>query len=622
MTKKQKKMLIRISVAAVFTVAFALLPLDGWGRFCLFLVPYLCIGYDILIKAVKGIFHGQPFDENFLMAVASVGAIVLGDYTESCAVMLFYQVGELFQSYAVGKSRRNIGALMDIRPDFANLEADDGSISECAPDEVEVGRIIVVRPGEKVPIDGTIVEGTSSLDTVALTGESVPRSVGVGEAVMSGCINLTGLLRVRTTKAFGESTASKILELVENASSRKSRSENFITRFARIYTPAVCIGALLLAFLPPLFRIWFFRLSPMWSEWIYRALTFLVISCPCALVISIPLSFFSGIGAASRAGVLVKGSVHLEALAQVKSVAFDKTGTMTEGVFEVEEIHPFGDLPAEKVLEYAALAEQYSTHPIAESLRKAAGILPTDVRVADVTEVGGHGVTACVDGVAVAVGNLKLMEQMGLSVEEFHGIGSVVYVAVDGCYSGSILISDRLKPDAKEAVDALRRVGIRRIVMLTGDVRSVGEAVANDLGIDEVQCELLPADKLRFVEKAASDEQNKGQFAFVGDGLNDAPVLSRADVGIAMGALGSDAAIEAADVVLMDDHPLKIAKAIRIARKCMRIVRQNIWFALSIKFLCLLLGAFGIANMWIAVFADVGVMVLAVLNAMRALHMQ
>lgn len=620
MTKKQKKMLIRILSAAVLTVVFSLLPVDGWIRLLLFLVPYGCIGYDILIKAVKGILHGQPFDENFLMAVASVGALALGDYTESCAVMLFYQVGELFQSYAVGKSRRNIGALMDIRPDFANLEGDDGTIAECSPDEIAVGSIIVVRPGEKIPIDGVVVEGTSSLDTVALTGESVPRTVGVGTAVMSGCINLNGLLRVRTTKAFGESTASKILELVENASSRKSRSENFITRFARIYTPVVCIGAVMLALLPPLFRIWVLQSEPMWSDWIYRALTFLVISCPCALVISVPLSFFAGIGGAGRVGVLVKGSVYLERLSQVQTIAFDKTGTMTEGVFEVEEVRPHGTIGAERLLEYAALAEQYSTHPIAESLRKAAGIDSAGMRVSDVTEVGGHGVTACVDGVTVAVGNRKLMDRLGIQTEEHPGIGSVVYVAVDGRFGGSILIADRLKPDAREAVTALRRTGVRRIVMLTGDVRSVGEAVAETLGMDEVRCELLPADKLQFVEEASAGEHSQGRFAFVGDGLNDAPVLTRADVGIAMGALGSDAAIEAADIVLMDDNPLKVAKAMRIARKCMRIVRQNIFFALGVKLLCLIFGAVGIANLWIAVFADVGVMVLAVLNAMRALY--
>lgn len=620
MTKKQKKMLIRILSAAVLTVVFSLLPVDGWIRLLLFLVPYGCIGYDILIKAVKGILHGQPFDENFLMAVASVGALALGEYTESCAVMLFYQVGELFQSYAVGKSRRNIGALMDIRPDFANLEGDDGTIAECSPDEIAVGSIIVVRPGEKIPIDGVVVEGTSSLDTVALTGESVPRTVGVGTAVMSGCINLNGLLRVRTTKAFGESTASKILELVENASSRKSRSENFITRFARIYTPVVCIGAVMLALLPPLFRIWVLQSEPMWSDWIYRALTFLVISCPCALVISVPLSFFAGIGGAGRVGVLVKGSVYLERLSQVQTIAFDKTGTMTEGVFEVEEVRPHGTIGAERLLEYAALAEQYSTHPIAESLRKAAGLDSAGMRVSDVTEVGGHGVTACVDGVTVAVGNRKLMDRLGIQTEEHPGIGSVVYVAVDGRFGGSILIADRLKPDAREAVTALRRTGVRRIVMLTGDVRSVGEAVAETLGMDEVRCELLPADKLQFVEEASAGEHSQGRFAFVGDGLNDAPVLTRADVGIAMGALGSDAAIEAADIVLMDDNPLKVAKAMRIARKCMRIVRQNIFFALGVKLLCLIFGAVGIANLWIAVFADVGVMVLAVLNAMRALY--
>ncbi|MBQ7334875.1 MAG: cadmium-translocating P-type ATPase [Clostridia bacterium] len=622
MNRKQKKVLVRIILAAVLLVGVSLLPVEGWLRFALFMLPYLCIGYDILIKAGKGIIHLQPFDENFLMAVATVGAIVLGDYAEGTAVMLFYQIGELFQSYAVGKSRRSISELMDIRPDYANVADESGEYCQIDPDEVEVGTVILVKPGEKIPIDGVVTEGASTLNTGALTGESVPREVAVGDEVISGCVNLTGVLQIRTTKEFGESTVSKILDLVENASSKKSRSENFIAKFARYYTPAVCFGALALAVLPPLFQLTVMQSAPEWGDWIYRALTFLVISCPCALVISIPLSFFAGIGGAGRAGVLVKGSNYLETLAGVRLVAFDKTGTVTGGVFEVAKILPC-EMEAEKLLEYAALAEQFSTHPISRSLCRAYGEAGCELdseRVSEVTEIGGHGVTAKVDLHAVAVGNLKLMERLGIHPAACDEPGAAVYVAVDGKFAGYVLITDRIKPTSAEAIADLRRIGVRKTVMLTGDARRVGEAVAGELGIDEVHYELLPEDKVQIVERLLAEKSPREKLAFVGDGINDAPVLSRADVGIAMGALGSDAAIEAADIVLMDDNPLKIAQAIRIARKCLRIVYQNIYFALGIKGLCLILGAFGIANMWFAIFADVGVMVLAVLNAIRALH--
>lgn len=620
MNKKQKKVLIRILVAAALMIVFSKLPVEGYIRFLLFMIPYLVIGYDILKKAVKGILNRQVFDENFLMAVATVGAIVLGNYTEGVAVMLFYQIGELFQSYAVGKSRRNISELMDIRPDYANIER-DGKLEKVDPDEVEIGSVIVVQPGEKIPIDGVVTEGKTTLNTSALTGESLPREVAPGDEVISGCINMTGVLKIRTTKEFGESTVSKILDLVENSSSKKSRSEHFISKFARYYTPAVCYGALALAVLPPLVRMFAMGLAPEWGNWIYRALTFLVISCPCALVISIPLSFFAGIGGASRDGILVKGSNYLETLAQTKYVVFDKTGTMTQGVFEVSGVH-HNEMEEARLLEYAALAESASSHPISKSLQKAYGKAIDRSRVTDIEEISGNGVTAKVDGIPVAAGNAKLMERLGIAYKECHHVGTVVHMAVNGAYAGHILISDLLKPNAKEAITSLKRAGIEKTVMLTGDSKKVADQVAKELGIGEVYSELLPADKVSKVEELLKEKNAKAKLVFVGDGINDAPVLSRADIGIAMGALGSDAAIEAADVVLMDDDPLKISKAIRIARKCMRIVYENIYFAIGIKVLCLILGALGIANMWLAIFADVGVMVLAVLNAIRVLFVK
>lgn len=619
MNKKQKKMLIRIIIAAVLIVVFSLLPAEGYLRFVLFMIPYLVIGYDILKKAFKGILNKQVFDENFLMAVATVGAILLGDYSEGVAVMLFYQIGELFQSYAVGKSRRNISELMDIRPDYANIEK-DGTLEQVDPDEVEIGTIIVVQPGEKVPIDGVITEGTSTLNTSALTGESLPRDAKAGDEVISGCINMTGLLKIRTTKEFGESTVSKILELVENSSSRKSKSENFISKFAKYYTPAVCYGALALAFIPPIVLLIMGK-PAIWGDWIYRALTFLVISCPCALVISIPLSFFAGIGGASNQGILVKGSNYLETLAQTKYVVFDKTGTMTQGVFEVSGIH-HNEMPDEKLLEYAALAECSSSHPISKSLQKAYGKPIDRNRVTDIEEISGNGVIAKVDGISVAAGNTKLMNRLGIAYQDCHHVGTVVHMAVDGKYAGHILISDIIKPHAKEAIAELKKAGISKTVMLTGDSKRVADQVAEELGIQEVYSELLPADKVSRVEELLNQKSEKAKLAFVGDGINDAPVLSRADIGIAMGALGSDAAIEAADIVLMDDDPLKISKAIKIARKCIRIVYENIYFAIGIKILCLILGALGIANMWVAIFADVGVMILAVLNAIRTLFVK
>lgn len=620
MTKKQKKVLIRIIIAAVLVIALQFIPVKGYVRFGLYMIPYFVIGYDILKKAGNGILNRQIFDENFLMAVATIGAIALGDYKEGTAVMLFYQIGELFQSYAVGKSRRNISDLMDIRPDYANVEK-DGELEQVDPDEIEIGTVIVVQPGEKVPIDGVVVEGTSSLNTSALTGESVPREVSVDDEIISGCINMTGLLKIRTTKEFGESTVSKILELVENASSRKSRSENFISKFAKIYTPAVCYGALALAILPPIVRMAFMGLAPEWGDWVYRALTFLVISCPCALVISIPLSFFAGIGGASREGVLVKGSSFLETLSQTKIVVFDKTGTMTKGVFEVNGIHhsPYKD---EELLEYAALAESYSTHPISKSLQRAYGKPIDKNRVSDVEEIGGHGLTAKVDGKVVAAGNAKLMKKLGIEYHDCSHVGTIVHVAIDGKYAGHILISDVIKEHAAEAIAALKKSGIEKTVMLTGDAKNVADHVAAQLGIDEVCSELLPGDKVEKVEELLTKKSEKDKLAFVGDGINDAPVLSRADIGIAMGALGSDAAIEAADIVLMYDDPLKISKAIRISRKCIRIVYENIYFAIGIKVICLVLGALGIANMWFAIFADVGVMILAVLNAIRTLFVK
>lgn len=623
MNKKQKKVLIRIIVAAVLMIALSVIPVvssKGVIRFVLFMIPYLVIGYDILRKAFKGILNRQVFDENFLMAVATVGAILLGDYVEGTAVMLFYQIGELFQSYAVGKSRRNISELMDIRPDYANIEV-DGEITQVDPDEVEIGTVIVVQPGEKVPIDGVVEQGKASLNTSALTGESKPREVQEGDEVISGCINMTGLLHIRTTKEFGESTVSKILDLVENSSSKKSRSENFITKFAKYYTPAVCYGALALAVLPPLVRMFAMGLDPSFGDWIYRALTFLVISCPCALVISIPLSFFAGLGGASHEGVLVKGSNYLETLAGVKCVVFDKTGTMTQGVFEVIGVH-HSKLEEQKLLEYAAHAECHSTHPISKSLCKAYQGKIDQSRVTDVEEIGGNGIIAVVDGKKIAVGNSKLMRKIGVACQECHKVGTVVHVAIDGEYSGHILIADVLKPNAKKAIEALHRAGIAHTVMLTGDDSRVAAQIAEELRISEVHSELLPGDKVTQLEALLAKQPAKSKLAFVGDGINDAPVLSRADIGIAMGALGSDAAIEAADVVLMDDDPLKISKAIRIARKCIRIVYENIYFAIGIKLLCLLLGAIGIANMWFAIFADVGVMVLAVLNAIRALFVK
>ena len=623
MNKKQKKVLKRIIIAAVLIVVLKLLPIDGYLEFALFMIPYLVIGYDILKKAWKGILNHQVFDENFLMTVATVGAIALGDYTEGVAVMLFYQIGELFQSYAVGKSRRNISELMDIRPDYANIEDEDGKLEQVDPDEVEIGSVIVVQPGEKVPIDGVIVEGNTTLNTSALTGESVPREAHVGDEVISGCINMSGVLKIKTNKEFGESTVSKILELVENASSRKSEPENFISKFARYYTPAVCYGALVLAVLPPIVRLLFMHLSPEWGDWISRALTFLVISCPCALVISIPLSFFAGIGGASNAGVLVKGSNYLESLSQTKCIVFDKTGTLTQGVFEVTGIH-HASMPEDQLLEYAAYAESYSGHPISKSLKKAYGKEIDNDRVTDVEEISGNGVMAKVDGHTVAAGNAKLMDRIGVKYDVCHSVGTVIHVAVDGAYAGHILISDVVKPHSKEAIKELKKAGVKKTVMLTGDMKNVAEQVAKDLGIDEVHSELLPGDKVTEVEALLDKykNRNKEKVAFVGDGINDAPVLSRADIGIAMGALGSDAAIEAADIVLMDDDPLKISKAIKISRKCLHIVYENIYFAIGIKVICLILGAVGIANMWAAIFADVGVMVIAVLNAIRALNVK
>lgn len=630
MNKKQKKMLVRIIIAAVLMVILKvvteLTKVNDIVLFFLYMVPYVVIGYDILRKAGKGILNRQVFDENFLMAVATVGAIVValisksGDYTEAIAVMLFYQIGELFQSYAVGKSRRNISDLMDIRPDYANIEV-DGNIEKVDPDEVEIGSIIVVAPGEKVPIDGVIIEGETSLNTSALTGESLPRDAKVSDEVISGCINMTAVIKIQTTKEFGESTASKILDLVENSSSKKSKSENFISKFAKYYTPAVCYGALALAILPPLVRMLFLGQPAEWGEWIYRALTFLVISCPCALVISIPLSFFAGIGGASREGVLVKGSNYLEVLAKTKMVVFDKTGTMTKGVFEVSGIHN-SPLKREDLIEYAALAECYSSHPISKSLKKEYGKAIDTSRVAEVREVGGEGVTAVIDGKQVAAGNAKLMKRLGITFSECHHVETIVHVAVENEYVGHILISDIIKPTSKQAIQELHKCGVAKTVMLTGDAKPVAESVAKELAIDAVYSELLPADKVTKVEALLDEKHERDQLAFVGDGINDAPVLSRADIGIAMGSLGSDAAIEAADIVLMDDDPLKIAKAIKISRKCMRIVYQNIGFALGVKAICLILGAFGIANMWLAIFADVGVMVLAVLNAIRALFVK
>ena len=622
MNKKQKKMLARILISAALLIGLHFLPFTGYVRFLCYLVPYLVIGYDILIKALKGVKNRQPFDESLLMAIATIGAIAIaltgdGDYTEAIAVMLFYQIGEWFQSYAVGKSRRNISDLMDIRPDYANIET-DGKLEQIDPDEVEIGSVIVVQPGEKVPIDGIVVEGSSTLNTSALTGESLPRDAEEGDEVISGCINMTGVLKIKTTKEFGESTVSKILDLVENASSRKSRSEEFITRFARIYTPAVVYSAIALAVLPPLVRMLVLGLPADWGTWIYRALTFLVISCPCALVISIPLSFFAGIGGASNAGVLVKGSNYLETLSKTRYVVFDKTGTLTQGVFEVNEVH-HNEMDREQLLEYAALAESASSHPISRSLQRAYGKEIDRSRVTDIREISGNGVTAKVDGIEVAVGNSKLMDKLGVQWIDCHQVGTIIHMAVDGRYAGHIVISDIEKPHAKEAIRALRSAGVEKTVMLTGDSRKVAEHVAAGLGIDEVHAELLPADKVDKVEELLGKKPGKGRLAFVGDGINDAPVLSRADIGIAMGAMGSDAAIEAADIVLMDDDPLKIAKAIRISRKCLRIVYENIWFAIGVKLICLLLGAVGIANMWLAIFADVGVMIIAVLNAIRAL---
>ena len=624
MNRKQKKMLARIIVAAVMLIALNFIPVTGVLQFALYFAAYLVIGYDILKKAGRGIINRQVFDENFLMAVATVGAFAIavydrsGDYNEAIAVMLFYQIGELFQSYAVGKSRKNITALMDIRPDYANIEC-DGRLEQVDPDEVEIGTVIVVQPGEKVPIDGVIIEGESTLNTSALTGESLPRDAKAGDEIISGCVNMTGVLKVRTTKEFGESSVSKILELVENSSSRKSRSEAFISRFARVYTPAVCYGALALAFLPPIARILFLGLPGQWEQWIYRALTFLVISCPCALVISIPLSFFAGIGGASKEGILIKGSNYLETMAQTKYVVFDKTGTLTQGVFEVSAVH-HNQMDEEKLLEYAALAECASSHPISRSLQRAYGKEIDRSRVTDIEEISGYGITAKVDGIPVAAGNGRLMEQLKIEYKECRSVGTIIHMAVAGEYAGHIVISDIVKPHAKEAVAGLRRAGVSRTVMLTGDTAKVAGQVAAELGIDEVHSDLLPGDKVEQVEALLNEKPQKAKLAFVGDGINDAPVLSRADIGIAMGAMGSDAAIEAADVVLMDDDPRQIAKAIRISRKCIGIVYQNIVFALAIKFACLALGAVGIANMWFAIFADVGVMVLAVLNAIRALR--
>ena len=624
-------MLIRILISAALLIGFNFLPFGGPLRFILYLIPYLVIGYDILIKAFKGIKNRQPFDESLLMAVATIGAIAIaiysevanhenGDYVEAIAVMLFYQIGEWFQSYAVGKSRRNISDLMDIRPDYANIEI-GGKLEQIDPDEVEIGSVIIVQPGEKVPIDGIVIEGESTLNTSALTGESLPRDAQEGDEIISGCINMTGVLKIRTTKEFGESTVSKILDLVENASSRKSKSEDFITKFARVYTPAVVYSAIALAVLPPIVRMFVMGIPAEWGIWIYRALTFLVISCPCALVISIPLSFFAGIGGASNAGVLVKGSNYLETLSQTKCVVFDKTGTLTQGVFEVNEVH-HNEMDRDDLLEYAALAESASSHPISKSLQRAYGKQIDRSRVTDIQEISGNGVMAKVDGIDVAAGNSKLMDRLGVKWIDCHRAGTIIHMAVDGRYAGHIVISDIEKPHAKEAIQALKKAGVEKTVMLTGDSRRVAEHVAADLGIDEVHAELLPADKVSEVEEILKKNTGKGKLAFVGDGINDAPVLSRADIGIAMGAMGSDAAIEAADIVLMDDDPLKISKAIRISRKCLRIVYENIWFAIGIKLICLVLGAVGIANMWLAIFADVGVMIIAVLNAIRALFVK
>lgn len=623
MTKKQKKMLVRILISAVMVVGLKLLPFNGFINIVLYMATYLVIGYDILRKAGKGIVNGQVFDENFLMAVATVGAIALatyeksGDYSEAIAVMLFYQVGELFQSYAVGKSRRNITALMDIRPDYANIER-DGKLKKVDPDEVGIGNVIVVQPGEKVPIDGVIIEGTSALNTSALTGESMPREAGEGDEVISGCINMTGVLKIQTTKEFGESTVSKILQLVEDSSSRKSHSENFISKFAKIYTPAVCIAALLLAVLPPVFNL-ITGNAANWANWIYSALTFLVISCPCALVVSVPLSFFAGIGGASKEGVLIKGSNYMETLSQTKVVVFDKTGTLTQGVFEVSGIH-HNEMEQEKLLEYAALTECSSSHPISKSLQRAYGKEINRSRVTDIEEISGHGLIAKVDGIEVAVGNPKLMKRLNIPHVDCHSVGTIIHVAIDGAYAGHIVISDIEKPNSKKAIAELKKAGVEKTVMLTGDAKRVAEKVASDLGIDEVHSELLPSDKVTQVERLLEQKGKKAKLAFVGDGINDAPVLGRADIGIAMGAMGSDAAIEAADVVLMDDDPMKIAKGIKISRKCISIVYQNIVFALVVKFVCLGLGVVGIANMWMAIFADVGVTVIAVLNAIRALR--
>lgn len=626
MNKKQKKMLARILIAAVLLAALNFAPVEGWIRFVLYLIPYLVIGYDILLKALKGIKNRQVFDESFLMAVATIGAIALalyeksGDYTEAIAVMLFYQIGEWFQSYAVGKSRRNISELMDIRPDYANMER-NGKLEKVDPDEVGIGSVIVVQPGEKVPIDGVIVEGASSLNTSALTGESLPRDAKTGDEIISGCINMTGVLKIQTTKEFGESTVSKILDLVENASSRKSKSEDFISRFARVYTPAVCYAALALAFLPPLVRMLGLGLAPDWESWIYRALTFLVISCPCALVISIPLSFFAGIGGASKAGVLVKGSNYLEILSQTKIVVFDKTGTLTQGVFEVNGVH-HNELEDAKLIEYAALAESASSHPISKSLKKAYGKELDRSRVTDIQEISGNGVIATVDGKKVAAGNDKLMKHIGVPYINCHATGTIIHMAIDGEYAGHIVISDIVKPHSREAIQALKKAGVHKTVMLTGDAKKVADQVADALGLDDVYSELLPADKVEKVEDLLKIKPEKAKLAFVGDGINDAPVLGRADIGIAMGAMGSDAAIEAADVVLMDDDPMQISKAIKISRKCLGIVYQNIVFAIGVKLICLVLGALGIANMWLAIFADVGVMIIAVLNAIRALFVK
>ncbi len=621
MNKKQKRVLQRIIISFICILLFELISVKDYFEFFLYMIPYLIIGYDILKKAMKGIVKRQVFDENFLMAVATIGAIALGDYKEGVAVMLFYQIGELFQSYAVGKSRRNISDLMDIRPDYANVEKTDGTEEKVDPDEVEIGSFIIVKPGEKIPIDGVVVEGKTALNTSALTGESVPREVDVGDEVISGCINLTGLLKIRTTKEFGESTVSKILDLVENASSKKSKSENFISKFAKYYTPAVCYGAVALAVLPPIVNLIFFNISPQWNEWIFRALTFLVISCPCALVISIPLSFFAGIGGASHEGVLIKGSNYLETLSQTKYVVFDKTGTMTKGVFEVNGIH-HAKLDDSQLLEYAALAESYSNHPISKSLQNAYAQDIDKSRVTHVEEISGKGVIAHVDEKVVAVGNDKLMKSLHIDYHECHHVGTIVHVAIDQEYAGHIFICDTLKPTAKKAIAELKHIGMKKTIMLTGDMQNVAFQVAQDLGIDEVYSELLPSDKVEKVESILQAKDNKEKVAFVGDGINDAPVLSRADIGIAMGALGSDAAIEAADIVLMDDDPLKIAKAIKISKKCIRIVYENIYFAIGIKLICLALGAIGIANMWTAIFADVGVMVIAVLNAIRALYVK